>query len=181
MGWVKVLPSWCWWLVALALVAGLQQLRFADLQIDVASATAGKVEAEKGLSDYRLEVAERDRRVAARARTEEQRRQKAIDEVGNEAEGKLEAARTDATRAGDALQRLQQRFDEAERRSRACGNSLTAQLSQAAEGEARMRADVLGRLGEAARLYASEADERGVAGRACEVAYERVREGGGGE
>jgi hypothetical protein len=40
-----------------------------------------------------------------------------------------------------------------------------------------MRADLLGRLGAAARLYAAEADERGVAGRACELAYDRVRGG----
>ncbi|MNR36901.1 hypothetical protein D3C85_1548770 [compost metagenome] len=95
--------------------------------------------------------------------------------MGNEAEGKLEVARADAARAGDALQRLQQRYEEAERRSRSCGNSVTAQLGEAAEAGARVRADVLGRIGEAARLYAAEADERGVAGRACEAAYERVR------
>ncbi|AYF87434.1 DUF2514 family protein [Pseudomonas sp. DY-1] len=131
--------------------------------------------ARRAPSAYRLEVSERDRRADAQSRTEEQRRQKAVDEVGNEAEGKLEVARVDAARAGDALQRLQQRFDEAERRSRACGNSFTAQLSQAAEVEARMRADLLGRIGEAAGFYAAEADERGTAGKACEVAYGRLR------
>ncbi|WP_280377961.1 DUF2514 family protein [Pseudomonas sp. BN515] len=175
MGWTKLNSAWLWWALALLLVGGGQQLRVADLQADVATANTGKVEAEKGLSDYRLEVAERDRRTDARARAEEQRRQKVVDEVGNEAEGELEVARADAARAGDALDRLQQRFEEAERRSRACGNSVTAQLSQAAEDEARMRADLLSRIGEAARLYAAEADRRGVAGRACELAYDRVR------
>ncbi|MCO6057288.1 DUF2514 domain-containing protein [Pseudomonas sp. MOB-449] len=141
-------------------------------------AQAAAMGAENELADYRLQVSERDRRAAAQARTEEQRRQQAVDEVGNEAEGELEVARADAARAGDALQRLQQRFEEAERRSRACGNAVTAQLGQAAEDDARMRADLLGRIGEAARRYAAEADERGVAGRACEAAYDRVRGGG---
>ena len=170
MAWLKLLPAWCWWALALLLVGAGQQLR-------VSSAQAAAVGAKNELVDYQLQVTERDRRAAAQARTEEQRRQKAVDEVGDEAEGKLEVARADAARAGDALQRLQQRFDEAERRSRACGNSFTAQLSQAAEDVARVRADLLGRVGEVARLFAAEADERGVAGRACEAAYDRVRGG----
>ncbi|QEY62561.1 DUF2514 family protein [Metapseudomonas lalkuanensis] len=165
--WLRLVPGWVW-LLSLVVIGGGQQLRVSWAQADAAGARGE-------LADYRLEVSERDRRADAQARTEEQRRQKAVDEVGNEAEGKLEVARADAARSGDALQRLQRRFDEAERRSRTCGNSVTAQLSQAAEGEARMRADLLGRVGEAARLYAAEADERGVAGRACERAYESIR------
>jgi hypothetical protein len=171
--WLKLVPPWLWCVLVLALlaIAGAQQLRVGWAQGETA-------DARSELAGYRLEVSERDRRADARARAEEQRRQKAVDEVGNEAEGKLEVARTDAARAGDALQRLQQRYEEAERRSRACGDSLTAQLGQAAEAGVRLRADVLGRVGEAARLYAAEADERGVAGRACEAAYDRVRGGG---
>ncbi|MDH4566195.1 DUF2514 family protein [Pseudomonas sp. BN414] len=168
MTWLKVVPAWCWWALVLLLVSGGQQLRVSSAQADAAGARSE-------LADYRLEVSERDRRADAQARTEEQRRQKAVDEVGNEADRKLEVARTDAARAGDALERLQRRFDEAERRSRACGNSITAQLGQAAEDDARMRADLLRRIGEAARLYAAEADRRGVAGQACEMAYGRVR------
>ena len=151
--WLRLVPGWVW-LLALVVIGGGQQLRVSWAQADAAGA-------QGELADYRLEVSERDRRADARARTEEQRRQKAVDEVGNEADGKLEVARADAARAGDALQRLQQRFDEAERRSRACGNSVTAQLSQTVEAGSRMRADLLGQVGEAARLYASEADRRG--------------------
>lgn len=168
---LQVVPAWCWWLLALALVGGGQQLRVSWAQSDAASARAE-------LADYRLEVSERDRRAAALARTEEQRRQRAADEVEQNAQGELEVARADADRAGDALQRLQQRYEDLEQRSRACGNAVTAQLSQAAGAGARVRADVLGRVGEAARLYAAEADERGVAGRACEAVYDQVRGGG---
>ncbi len=87
----------------------------------------------------------------------------------------LAAARTDAERAGSALERLQQRLAAAEQRSRHAGNAITAQLSQAAEDAARVRADVLGRVGEAAQLYAGVADERGIAGSACEKAYDAVK------
>ncbi|MCY1425292.1 hypothetical protein D9M71_410770 [compost metagenome] len=162
------IPAWGWWILAVLVVGGGQQVRVSIAQADAA-------DARRGLADYRLEVSERDRRAAAQARTEEQRRQKAVDEVGNEADGELEVARADADRSGDALQRLQQRYAELEQRSRGCGNALTAQLGQAAEGEARVRADLLGRLGEAVRFYAAEADRRGIAGRACEAAYDRVR------
>ncbi|MCY1293945.1 hypothetical protein D9M70_432210 [compost metagenome] len=165
---LRLVPTWLWWLLAALAVVGIQQARVAGLHGDVARAKAD-------LSDYRLEVAERDLRAAASARIEEQRRQQAVDEVEKNAKGKLDEARADADRAGDALQRLQQRYEDADRRSRACGNAITAQLGEAAEDAARVRADVLSRVGEAARLYAAEADRRGVAGKACEAAYEAVR------
>ncbi|MGQ7814566.1 DUF2514 family protein [Metapseudomonas furukawaii] len=50
-------------------------------------------------------------------------------------------------------------------------------LSQAAGATAGVRAELFGRLGEAVRFYAAEADRRGIAGRACEAAYDRVRGG----
>ncbi|EPN6726348.1 DUF2514 domain-containing protein, partial [Pseudomonas putida] len=63
MKWIAAVPAWCWWLIALVLVAGGQEIRVG----------AGKSEASTSrseLSDFRLLVAERDRRAAAQARTE---------------------------------------------------------------------------------------------------------------
>lgn len=170
MNWARLVPSWAWWALALALVAGVQQVRVWSADNRASSAIA----AEAG---YRAEVSERDLRAQASARAEEKRRQAAVEEVEQNAKVAQENADADAARSRDALQRLQQRYDESERRGRACGNSVTAQLGQTAETEARMRADVLARLGEAARLYADEADRRGIAGRACVAAYEKVRGG----
>ena len=172
--WLKLLPSWAWpWIagVVLALVVGIgQQIRVSSLQVALAG--------EKSVhSSYRVEVAERDRRAALLMIQENQRRQAAVEEVHAEAQEQLDAARGDAERAGDALERLRQRLAAAEQRSRSAGNAITAQLSKAAEDTARMRADMLGRLGEAVRFYAGVADDRGVAGRACERAYDRL--GGG--
>jgi len=149
-------------------VAGGQQIRVLSAQSD-----ASKAQAE--LANYRTEVSERDRRAALFVIQENQRRQAATEKADADARKQLVAARTDADRAGSALERLQQRLAAAEQRSRDAGNAITAQLGQAAEDAARMRADVFGRIGTAAQLYAAVADERGVAGATCEKSYEAVK------
>lgn len=168
IAWLKFVPSWAYWLLALAVVAGGQQIR-------VLSAQSVAAKAQADLSDYRSDVSERDRRAALFVIQENQRRQAATEKADAEAQEQLEAARSDANRAGSALERLQQRLASAEQRSRDAGNAITAQLSQAAEDAARVRADVFGRIGEAAQLYAGVADERGIAGTACEKAYDAVK------
>ncbi len=165
--WLKLTPAWAWWALALAVVAGWQQIRVSSAQ----SVAAG---AQRELADYRTDVAERDRRAAVFVIQENQRRQAAIEKADADAQKQLDQARSDAARADSALERLQQRLAAAEQRSRDAGNSITAQLGQAAEDAARMRADLLGRLGEAVRLYAEIADQRGIAGSACERAYDGV-------
>lgn len=165
--WLKLVPGWAWWVLALAVVAGGQQMRVLSAQ-----SVASKAQAD--LASYRTEVSERDRRAAMAVIQENQRRQAATEKADAEAQEQLAAARTDAERAGNALERLQQRLAASEQRSRDAGNAITTQLSQAAEDAARVRADVLGRVGEAAQLYAGVADERGIAGSACEKAYDAV-------
>ncbi len=165
--WLKFVPSWAWWALALAVVAGGQQMRVLSAQSDAA-------QARTDLASYRTEVSERDRRAALFVIQENQRRQVATEKADAEAQEQLAAARIDADRAGSALERLQQRLAAAEQRSRDAGNAITAQLSQAAEDAARVRADVFGRVGEAAQLYAGVADERGVAGAACERTYDSL-------
>ena len=86
MNWLGAVPAWCWWLIALVLVAGGQQYRVVIAEGAAADARAATAEAEQGLASYRLEVSERDRRAAARARTEEQRRQALADEKGRESD-----------------------------------------------------------------------------------------------
>ena len=166
--WLKLVPTWAYWLLALAVVAGGQQIR-------VVMAQSAAAEAQVALANYRTEVSERDRRAALFVIQENQRRQAATEKADAEAQEQLAAARTDAKRAGGALERLQQRLAATEQRSRDAGNAITAQLSQAAEGTARVRADLLGRIGEAAQLYASVADERGIAGATCEQVSDAVR------
>lgn len=165
--WLKLIPGWAYWVLALAVVAGGQQMRVLSAQ-----SVASKAQAD--LANYRAEVSERDRRAALFVIQENQRRQAAMEKADAEAQEQLAAARTDAERAGSALERLKLRLAASEQRSRDAGNAITAQLSQAAEGAARVRADVLGRVGEAAQLYAGVADERGIAGSTCEKAYDSL-------
>jgi ABC-type Na+ efflux pump permease subunit len=170
--WLKLVPTWSYWVLALVLalvlVAGGQQIRVLSAQ-----SVASKAQAE--LANYRAEVSERDRRAALFVIQENQRRQAATEKADAEAQEQVAAARTDADRAGSALERLQQRLAAAEQRSRDAGNAITAQLSQAAEDAARVRADVFGRLGAAAQLYAGVADDRGIAGATCEKSYDAVK------
>ena len=166
---VKLVPAWGWalllGLVLVLAVGGVQQVRVYGLQVSLAKEQSVH-------SRYRTEVAERDRRAAMFLIQENQRRQAATEKADAEAQQQLDQARSDAARADSALERLQQRLAAAEQRSRDAGNSITAQLGQAAEYAARMRADLLGRLGAAAQLYAGVADQRGIAGSACERAYD---------
>lgn len=170
---LKLVPSWAWpWIagVLLALaVGGVQQFRIAGLQVDLANEQSAH-------SSYRTEVAERDRRAALYVINENQRRQAATEKADAEAKQELAAALGDAERAGSALERLKLRLAAAEQRSRDAGNSITAQLGQAAESTARMRADMLGWLGAAAGFYAGIADERGIAGATCENSYDGLSE-----
>lgn len=175
IAWLKFVPGWAWWVLALAVVAGGQQIRVLSAQADAAKAQVSASKAQADLADYRTEVSERDRRAAMALIQENQRRQAATEKADAEAQEQLAAARTDAERAGSALERLQLRLAAAEQRSRDAGNAITAQLGQAAEDAARVRADVLGRVGEAAQLYAGVADKRGIAGSACEKAYDTVK------
>lgn len=167
MTWLKLAPSWVWWVLALLIVGAGQQLRVSGAQVDAAAATAS-------LASYKADVSERDRRANLAALQETKRRMAASEEVQKDAEKQLEMARADAAGAGSALERLQQRLTAAEQRSRAAGNTITSQLGQAAEAEARVRADLLGRVGQAAGFYADVADDRGIRGSACERHYDSL-------
>ena len=168
--WLKLVPSWVWWALALVAVAGVQQLRVAGAQLQAAGAVSA-------LADYKNEVSERDRKATLAALQETKRRIAASEEVQRDAEQQLEAARADAAGAGAALERLKLRLEAAERRSRYAGNTITAQLSQAAEADSRVRTELLGRLGALAQLYAGVADDRGIRGASCERHYDSL--GGG--
>ena len=168
MNWLGAVPAWCWWLVALVLVAGGQQYRVVVAQ--------GETEAAQGeLASYRLEVAERDRRAAAQARTEEQRRQKVADEEGESARKKLELARGRAAAAESAAGGL--RGEIARLRA---GRSATCSTIATQQRQAGTSAVVVlgGLLEEADRMAGdlSTALERSrIAGLACEAVVDGLR------
>jgi chromosome segregation ATPase len=172
MTWLKLVPAWAYWALAVLLVIGVQQVRVTAAHMQASAAITE-------LANYRAEVSEMARRATLAALHETQRRMTAADEAQKDAEQQIELARADAARAGSALERLRKRYAGTERRSRAAVDSITDQLSAATEAEARMRADLLSRIGAAAGLYAAEADERGIRGSACERQYGSLRNGEG--
>lgn len=162
MNWLSAVPAWYWWLIALVVVAGGQQYRVVVAQGDV-------LQAKSDLSDYRLQVAERDRRVAAQARTEEQRRQTVADEEGESARKKLELAQGRAADAESAADGLRGEIARLRNGHRATCDTISAQQRQTGASAV----VVLGRLLEEADRMAGDlatALERSrIAGLACEA------------
>jgi len=165
---VRLVPAWCWWLIALVLVAGGQQYRVVVAQGETA-------EARTELSDYRLEVAERDRRAAAQARTEEQRRQALADEEGRRAdeqytnlEGRAVAAESRAVGLRGEIARLraghQATCDTIATQQRQAGASAVVVLGGLLEESDRMAGDL-----------AKALERSRIAGLACEAVVKKMK------
>ena len=168
MAWLKLVPTWAWWVLALLIVGAGQQLRVLSAQGDAAGAVAG-------LSDYRLEVAERDRRADAAARTEERRRQVAVEKVDEDAKGKLDAARADAAGAQSAADRLQLEVARLRAgRAATCG-AIAAQQREAGASAVGVLADLFESADRRAGELAAALDRSRIAGLACEASYESLR------
>ncbi len=164
------MPAWCWWLIALVLIAGGQQYRVAVAQGEAASARGE-------LAGYRLEVAERDRRAASQARTEEQRRQKVADEEGESARQELELAQGRAAAAESAAGGL--RGEIARLRA---GRSATCSAIATQQRETGTSAVVVlgGLLEESDRMAGSCAaalERSRIAGLACESVVDQWKKG----
>ena len=162
MTWLGAVPAWCWWLIALVLVAGGQQYRVAVAQGETASA-------RKELADYRLEVSERDRRAAAQARTEEQRRQAVADEEGESARKELELVKgraADAESAADGLRGEIARLRDGHRAT--CG-TIAAQQRQTGTSAVVVLGGLLEEADRMAGDLATALERSRIAGLACEA------------
>ncbi|WP_054912383.1 DUF2514 family protein [Pseudomonas sp. NBRC 111127] len=164
MNWLVTVPAWCWWLIALAVVAGGQQYR-------VAVARGETAEARIELSDYRLQVAERDRRAAAQARTEEQRRQAVADKEGESARQKLELAQGRAAAAESAAGGLRGEIDRLRAgRAATCG-TIATQQRQAGTSAVVVLGGLLEDADRMAGDLAAALERSRIAGLACESIY----------
>jgi len=159
IAWLKLVPSWLWWLLALVLVGGVQQYRVMD--------------AKGELSDARAEWSEAARQAEARARSEEQRRQVAVEGIRRDAQEKISAVAADAAAADDAAGRLRARVAQLSRRPASCAGSSGG--GQAAEPARDLLAVMLSRIDEAAGGVAEFADRSRAAGLTCQVSYDAVK------
>ncbi|MFT0866061.1 DUF2514 family protein [Pseudomonas sp. CAM1A] len=168
MNWLGAVPAWCWWLIALVLVGGGQQYRVVVAQGETDTARAE-------LADYRLQVAERDRRATVKARTEEQRRQAVADEADRKADEKY----TDLEiRAADAESRAVGLRGEIARlragRSATC-DTIAAQQCQAGTSAVVVLGGLLEEADRMAGDLATALERSRIAGLACESVIDGVR------
>lgn len=110
------------------------------------------------------------------ARAEEQHRAAAQLEISHAAEKQITQARADAVAAGDAAGRLRQRATTLATRScPAASNPTPTGISAPTYDPGLVFPELLGALVDEARRLAAVADDRGIAGQACERAYDQLR------
>lgn len=172
MTWLGAVPAWCWWLIALVLVAGGQQYR-------VMVAQGYKATAQGELADYRLEVSERDRRAAAQARQEEQRRQAVADEEGESARQQLELAQGRAAAAESAAGGLRGEIARLRAGRAATCDTIAAQQRQAGASAVVVLGGLLEEADRMAGDLAAALERSRIAGLACEAVADGIRRGGG--
>ena len=178
MNWLGAVPAWCWWLIALVLVAGGQQYRVVIADGAAADARAETSRSEKALADYRLEVSERDRRAAAQARTEEQRRQTVADEEGESARKKLELAQGRAAGAESAADGLRGEIARLRAGRSATCNTIATQQRQAGASAVVVLGGLLEESDRMAGSCAAALERSRIAGLACEAVVDGIRRGG---
>lgn len=175
MTWLGAVPAWCWWLIALVLVAGGQQYRVVIAEGAAGDARAEKSKAEKVLGDYRLEVSERDRRAAAQARTEEQRRQAVADEEGESARQKLELAQGRAADAESAAGGLRSEIARLRAGRAATCDTIATQQRQAGTSAVVVLGGLLEESDRMAGDLAKALERSRIAGLACESVIDGIR------
>lgn len=168
MNWLSAVPGWCWWLIAVVVVAGGQQYRVVVAQGDTASARSD-------LSDYRLQVSERDRRAAAQARTEEQRRQAVADEEGESARQKLELAQGRAATAESAAVGLRSEIARLRSGHRATCDTIAAQQRQAGTSAVVVLGGLLEEFDRMAGDLAKALERSRIAGLTCEAVVDGMK------
>lgn len=178
MNWLGAVPAWCWWLIALVLVAGGQQYRVVIEQGAAADAMAETARSEKAMADYRLEVSERDRRAAAQARTEEKRRQAVADEEGESARKKLELAQGRAAAAESSAGGLRGEIARLRDGHRATCDAIATQQRQAGASAVLVLGGLLEDADRMAGSCSAALERSRIAGLACEAVVDGIRRGG---
>ncbi|MCL8307668.1 DUF2514 family protein [Pseudomonas putida] len=169
---LSLIPSWVWWLAAMVLVAGVQEVR-----VGVWKSEAAMVRAE--LADYRLQVSERDRRVAAQARTEEQRRQSVADEADRKADERYANLEGRAIAAESRSIGLRGEINRLRAGHRATCDTIAAQQRQAGTSAAGVLGGLLEDADRMAGVFAKALERSRIAGLACEAVADGIRRGGG--
>jgi hypothetical protein len=109
----------------------------------------------------------------AQARSEEQRRQTALEIIRNESHQSTEQAIADATAADATADGLLLELDRLKRRAAICAGATVG--GTPTKDAITVLADLLSEVESAGRAMAAEADRRGIAGSACERSYDSLK------
>lgn len=159
LGLAKMVPIWVWLVLAILGWGGWQ-----NHKANVAAAE---------LVDERQKISAAREQAMQASMAETARRLRAQEEANRYATEQTALSRADALAAGAALDRVQQRANQLASRAGSCDTSVASGRTTASEA-ARMLADLQRRADERAGLLARIADERGIAGEACQRAYEAL-------
>ncbi|WP_136477241.1 DUF2514 family protein [Pseudomonas sp. DG56-2] len=175
MTWLKLVPAWAWWLLAVLVVGAGQQYRLMVAQGETDSARVETAKVKSDLADYRLEVSERDRRAAAQARNEEQRRQKVADEEGENARHKLDLAEGRAATAESAADGMRGEIKRLRTGHRATCDTIATQQRETGASAVVVLGGLLEESDRMAGSCAAALERSRIAGLSCERTYDAVR------
>ena len=137
--------------------------------------SAASLEWQDKWNQQARQLADAEQQAERTQRSEELRRQAAINEVTKHAQEQIDQARADADSARAAADSLR---DQAKRLAasagKACGNTGAASAGRTATATAMVLADLFGRADEAAGELAAAYDRARIAGQACERAYKAL-------
>ena len=125
------------------------------------------------LADIHAEQAQAVTDAVTKARAEEQRRINTLEVIADDTRNKLDAAQADAATARTAAAGLRQQL--ADYRNRSACSPATTGGSTSTEDPLFLLSDLLSRADERAGELAEFADRSHIAGRACEAAYDSLR------
>jgi len=155
-------------LLAVSLLAGVQSVRLSR-------SAAALAELRTVIATERQRAADAAATASEAARLEEHRRTAAQQEIAHEAETDRRGAAVAAARAGVAGNGLRVRAAAVAAGCHpAAADPAAAGAGPPAANAALVLADMLGRLEVAGRQLAAIADERGIAGAACQRAYDSL-------
>lgn len=135
-------------------------------------------QAKAGHALYVARVEQAARAALEAARAQEQRRQRQINEVRDDAQDRIKAALDDAALAASTADSLQRQVDRLLAGRRACDTSI-AQGSATAGDLTRVLAELRRRADQRAGELARAADASRIAGQACERAYDALADRAG--
>jgi uncharacterized protein YigA (DUF484 family) len=176
---LSLVPAWLWLLGGAAIVVGAYAWHASavdDKRIKDEAVGEARVLARWNAANVKArEIAEQ---ATADNLAEERRRQAALQKEIDHATTALDAARRDADAARRASVGLRDAFaSAAARRCAATPNPQAAAAGASApvaEGRGDVPSDVFGLVEQAGRAMALKADERGIAGAACEAIHDSL-------